>query len=164
LQADIEDQTPEEHKALLIRAIEEMPRNMASVMRMQYNMFVKSVVPPVFCECGYCCDMPTPAENICCMEDPCISKHHTFYNVCMRPDVMLMFVMFWGLKYNTNSTYSNRKMRYMAYKMFTTWQWGILNRREPVPACAVHRIRLQFPEPDGDYTGFKSGFNSDVDD
>ena len=51
-----------------------------------------------------------------------------------------------------------RLYRLAAYRLFTNWTYNFLgkaNRRE-VPACVVTAIRLQFPEPDNLYTGFKA--------
>ena len=52
--------------------------------------------------------------------------------------------------------FSHRKFRYTAYRQLVRWCWGFLGRhhRVPLPACAVARIRKEFPEDDGLYTGF----------
>jgi hypothetical protein len=49
-----------------------------------------------------------------------------------------------------------RRNRFVAYRQLVHWCWGWLGRRirVPLPACAVARIRKEFPAEDGVYTGF----------
>ena len=51
---------------------------------------------------------------------------------------------------------SFRKYRYTAYRQLVRWCWGFLGKyhRVPLPACAVARIRKEFPQDDARYTGF----------
>lgn len=47
--------------------------------------------------------------------------------------------------------------RHLAYRNFVRWCWGYLGRhiRVVIPSCAVTRIRQEFPENEGNYTGFQ---------
>ncbi|XP_059384748.1 P2X purinoceptor 7-like isoform X3 [Carassius carassius] len=49
------------------------------------------------------------------------------------------------------------RFRYLAYRSFVSWCWGYLGRsvRVVIPSCVVNRIRLQFPDPAGQYVGFR---------
>ena len=51
-----------------------------------------------------------------------------------------------------------RSYRYAAYRQFTWWVHGRLgpNKRYPIPACATHAIRTQYPSPDNVYEGYQS--------
>ena len=55
--------------------------------------------------------------------------------------------------------YFYRTYRYAAYRQFTWWAHNRVGRhiRRVIPACVVKKIREEFPEPDQNYTGFKSG-------
>ncbi|KAJ8353476.1 hypothetical protein SKAU_G00210430 [Synaphobranchus kaupii] len=46
--------------------------------------------------------------------------------------------------------------RHMAYRNVVRWCWGHLGQqiRVVIPSCAVTRIRTEFPEESGTYTGF----------
>jgi len=52
---------------------------------------------------------------------------------------------------------SSRRFRYLAYRQFVAWCWGFLGRRIRVviPACVVLRIRAEYPDDEGHYTGFR---------
>ena len=50
----------------------------------------------------------------------------------------------------------NRSYRLAAYCQFTNWKYNFLTEEWFYVACVVTAIRLQFPEPDNLYTGFKA--------
>ena len=49
----------------------------------------------------------------------------------------------------------------MAHRNFTSWVDGRLGPgiRRVIPSCIMERIRKQFPDEDGVYTGFIQGDN-----
>lgn len=51
----------------------------------------------------------------------------------------------------------SRRLRYLAYRQFVRWCWGLLGRkiRVVIPACVVLRIRATYPDDEGFYTGFR---------
>ena len=50
-----------------------------------------------------------------------------------------------------------RRLRFIAYRSLVSWCWGSLGARVRVviPACAVTRIRHQWPNAEGQYVGFR---------
>ena len=55
--------------------------------------------------------------------------------------------------------------RYAAYRQYIWWVYGRLERkrRKIIPACVVLAIRKQFPEADGNHTGFKDPSITELD-
>lgn len=55
--------------------------------------------------------------------------------------------------------------RYAAYRQYIWWVYGRLGRkrRKVIPASVVLAIRKQFPEADGNYTGFKDTSITELD-
>ena len=53
----------------------------------------------------------------------------------------------------------NRAYRLNAYRNFICWVYGKLGRgnRKVVPSCFVNSIHKEFPDPNGNYTGFLEG-------
>ena len=54
---------------------------------------------------------------------------------------------------------------YGAYRQYIWWVYGRLGRkrRKVIPACVVLAIQKQFPEADGNYTGFKDPSITELD-
>ena len=63
---------------------------------------------------------------------------------------------------NTHSTASNSQKRYYAYCAFAALKWGYLGKdnRRRIPECVQSAVQVAFPDPNGNYVGFK---NSKVD-
>ena len=53
----------------------------------------------------------------------------------------------------------DRAYRLNAYRNFTCWVHGKLGKgnRKIIPSCVVTCIRKEFPDPNGNYTGFLDG-------
>lgn len=49
------------------------------------------------------------------------------------------------------------RYRYCAHRNFVSWCWGYLGQKVRVvlPSCVVLRIRQEFPDNEGQYTGFR---------
>uniref|UniRef100_A0A671VER7 P2X purinoreceptor 7 intracellular domain-containing protein n=1 Tax=Sparus aurata TaxID=8175 RepID=A0A671VER7_SPAAU len=104
-----------------------------------------------WCSCGHCSNL-SPRENVCCKCEQiggaaCVTVHPGFEPVALNPYVLLTHNIF-----ILHSCY-----RHLAYRNFVRWCWGYLGRhiRVGIPSCAVTRIRQEFPENEGNYTGFQ---------
>ena len=57
--------------------------------------------------------------------------------------------------------------RLTAYRKFVSWMFrGVMlgkGKRVVIPACVVRKIGFTFPEPNGQYTGFQTAFDSTQD-
>ena len=58
----------------------------------------------------------------------------------------------------------NRERRKSMYRMFTYLKYGHLGRgvRIPIPECVLTKIKEIYPDPDGEYMGFKESEASEV--
>lgn len=55
--------------------------------------------------------------------------------------------------------------RYAAYRQYVWWIYKRLGRkkRKVIPSCVVSAIRKEFPEADGNYTGFRDPSINEID-
>lgn len=120
-----------------------------------------------WCDCNYCIHMPTPNERRCCKRThivdqkcdrlPCITHHEGFQANCLNIHVLEAsyydYVIDHGQREEDQPIHE--LYRYLAYRRFTRWIYGLLpNRcRKVIPACAVKAIRERFPSEE--YCGFK---------
>ena len=51
----------------------------------------------------------------------------------------------------------SRKYRHVSYRQVVRWCWGFLGRHNRVrlPSCIINKTRITYPDPDGNYKGFK---------
>ncbi|XP_057299215.1 P2X purinoceptor 7-like [Hydractinia symbiolongicarpus] len=125
-----------------------------------------------WCRCGKCERMPTEKVCVCCVEidaikyfnlddQECITQHPHFNYIVLLKDVLWTALV--GL-YDRESRglperdhVPNRTYRHGAYRQFCSFIHNKLRRgvRRVIPACAVCKIREEYPSVDGRYTGFK---------
>lgn len=113
---------------------------------------------PPFCVCGFCREMPTDKERLCCKERRlCHSKTTVFQNICLDSDNIETVIRSLADTYVFTATYDNRAMRHAAYRQYVMWIHGHLGKghRKVIPSCCVWEIRKHYPSPNGQYTGFK---------
>ena len=42
---------------------------------------------PSWCKCGYCREMPTEQERVCCKSRPCFTQQDGFYDIALNRQV-----------------------------------------------------------------------------
>lgn len=111
-----------------------------------------------FCVCGFCQEMPTDKERVCCKERRlCQSNKLAFQNICLDSDNLGTAIRSLADTYVFTPTYDNRAMRHAAYRQYVMWIHGHLGKgnRKVIPSCCVWKIRKHYPSPSGRYTGYK---------
>ncbi|KAK7091503.1 hypothetical protein V1264_009174 [Littorina saxatilis] len=122
-----------------------------------------------WCQCANCAGMGSIRECRCCQEIPemesltvstgvgCITDHPGFRSVCLDHYVLETCYHWYNQQYGRAIQDANERYRCVAYRMLVQWVWKWLGRdiRVTLPACAVARIREQFPSADGQYVGYR---------
>ncbi|XP_038661084.1 uncharacterized protein LOC119970480 isoform X1 [Scyliorhinus canicula] len=140
---------------LIIDLLQDAPSN--------YYPHGPSTEVPNWCVCGFCWEMPTDIEKVCCgkTEQYCISKSCAMANLCLNEAVLHLMLIYrnelFGLHSLPAENY-NRELRHAAYRQYIMWQHGCLgdNNKRIIPSCCVWIIRTTFPDPDGEYSGFQA--------
>lgn len=119
---------------------------------------------PSWCKCSRCTQMPTEEEQVCCRTKvgPCIlvTAASDIRTVVLDRRVLAAAVNcrndLFALRDDINS---HRTLRHTAYRQYVLWKFGRLGagNRVVIPSCVVTKIRNNYPEPSGIYTGFRSG-------
>ncbi|XP_074626925.1 P2X purinoceptor 7-like [Acropora palmata] len=97
----------------------------------------------------------------------CITDHEEFSVVCLTRAVFRTAIV--GFHYLNRSPVpspmQNRNYRYAAYRQYVWWIYKRLGRkkRKVIPSCVVSAIRKEFPEADGNYTGFRDPSINEID-
>ncbi|XP_043919556.1 uncharacterized protein LOC122795043 [Protopterus annectens] len=116
-------------------------------------------IPPPWCVCRCCRDMPTSIERVCCGNEPhnCLSHIPDMNVVVLHQTVLAVADTYrraiFGIPVDADE---NRRCRHSAYRQFTVWRYGRLGSRvrQVIPSCCVWRIRECYPDALGQYTGF----------
>ena len=113
--------------------------------------------PLPWCKCGRCRPMPTPRENVCCKQRPCISTVEVFSTNVLNTDVLSIAIVGRSDDFADTVEYSPAAYRKTAYRQWIMWQHGYLGRhhRQVIPSCVVWAVRDVYPAPGGVYLGFK---------
>ena len=133
-----------------------------------------------WCGCGNCSDMPTSLEKKFCLQETltmtnfqdenfipgehCVLNSSLLVNhvldatnieIAWMYDQQLKGVRGDGLLCKANMT--ARNYRHWAYRQYIRFIYSRLGRfvRKVIPACVVAHIRYTWPEPNGNYVGFK---------
>ena len=113
---------------------------------------------PEWCKCRVCVPMPSEEENVCCKRVTCITSYTSFANICLDRDILEVCIKARCDIRADEFNFSMESFRKAGYRQFALWRYGKLGRgnRKVIPACAVRRIRTQYPAPDGRYMGFRA--------
>ncbi|XP_043943306.1 uncharacterized protein LOC122815120 [Protopterus annectens] len=165
LQAKIQGLSEEELRQLCTMIAERNPELLWEILEEQQerrniaNVEHHSKVPPSWCVCHCCRNMPTAIESVCCGKAPmnCLSFVSEMSEVVLHKTVLHVADRYrrtlFGLPVDTDE---NHRYRHCAYRQFTVWHYGRIGSRAPViPSCCVWRIRDCYPDALGQYTGFQ---------
>ena len=110
-----------------------------------------------WCKCGRCRPMPTPQENVCCKQRPCITTVDIFRTNVLNTDVLSIAIVGRSDDFADIAEYSPTSYRKTAYRQWIMWQHRYLGRhnRRVIPSCVVWAVQNTYPAPDGVYLGFK---------
>ncbi|KAI7810814.1 putative P2X purinoceptor 7-like [Triplophysa rosa] len=116
--------------------------------------------------------MPSEVENVCCLEVQkvvrrmnqvsgplkCVTHHPGFQTICLNPYTLQNINNIYMADYGpVRRRTEEERYRFLAHQSFVSWCWGFLGRevRVVLPSCAVLRIQQEFPDPDGQFVGFR---------
>uniref|UniRef100_A0A671XVP7 P2X purinoreceptor 7 intracellular domain-containing protein n=1 Tax=Sparus aurata TaxID=8175 RepID=A0A671XVP7_SPAAU len=88
----------------------------------------------------------------------CVTVHPGFEPVALNPYcVQAVYGTYLQLFGQMEEPVLHSCYRHLAYRNFVRCCWGYLGRhiRVGIPSCAVTRIRQEFPENEGNYSGFQ---------
>ena len=126
-----------------------------------------------WCKCGECNIEKREIDCLCCQEVDalnskfdrenmsCVIKSIEFETLCINKLVLEKVLT--GLHESRGDhmekTWSNRSLRYAAYKQFIWWVFKSLGKgnRRVIPSCTLWRIRKLYPEPNKEYNLYSEG-------
>lgn len=114
---------------------------------------------PGFCQCGNCTVHPNARMNFCCSQRPCVSRLQTFSDLCLNfATIAITGILNYATTMKDIPDFSPNIWRNQSYRFYTLWQHAKLPRqvRRCPPSCVVSTIRNQFPQTEGEYTGYES--------
>lgn len=111
-----------------------------------------------WCVCVHCRDMATDIEKVCCRQTPehCISE--MAYMAYYILDEGVLARRAWNDIFAINDHQEpGEEQRQSAYRQSVLWRHGHLGigNRVVIPSCCVWKIRDSFPDPRGQYTGYR---------
>nr|XP_022311470.1 P2X purinoceptor 7-like [Crassostrea virginica] len=155
--------SPEEMRDTLGRVVHDNPEYLFDILRERdpHPPENSGNSRPSWCICTFCREMPTQAERLCCgkSQGNCISRLPDF-RVLMLDEAVLALARLYrqDILAMPEDEDRNRANRHTAYRQFVLWHHGRLGAgdRRVIPSCCVWRIREKFPDPFGQYIGFKT--------
>ncbi|XP_043919203.1 P2X purinoceptor 7-like isoform X3 [Protopterus annectens] len=164
LQTIVDSLSQDQMRHLFTLIAERTPSMLREILVEQHMFNVENTqrpvqIPPPWCVCRCCRDMPTSIERVCCGNGPnhCLS-HISDMNVVVLHQTVLAVAdtyrrAIFGIPVDADE---NRRCRHSAYRQFTVWRYGRLGSRvrRVIPSCCVWRIRERYPDALGQYTGF----------
>ncbi|XP_056624287.1 uncharacterized protein LOC130437126 isoform X1 [Triplophysa dalaica] len=125
-----------------------------------------------WCKCENCNKMSSEVENVCCLEIQkvvrrmnqvsgplkCVTHHPGFQIICLNPYTLQNMNNIYMADYGpVRRRTEEERFRFIAHQSFVSWCWGFLGRevRVALPSCVVLRIKQEFPDPDGQFVGFR---------
>lgn len=157
-------------------------KNKREALEKDQQALIESRSKPVdqWCKCDNCFALLNPVENVCCHDDEscnerlnenvtCITMHDGFQATAMNEHVLsmsrgnllqLVVDPEKRAKLRSNAPDSHRHLSYVNFRSWVSYGRRLgKGNRVVTPACVVRKIREQWPEPSGDYTGFRPSQN-----
>ena len=113
-----------------------------------------------WCICGKCHREDDPEDRLCCKNNRRNHESPIFEHIVLNEHTLEVALINNADWLNLPRVFTNAKMRNTAYRQYILWYYGKLgykNRRR-IPSCIKWAIRQRYPEPDGNYTGYKEAY------
>ena len=112
---------------------------------------------PNWCKCRHCQPMSQEIENKCCGLRKCITTSRRFQKLCLDPEVLDLCIRNRGDIRNDREDTSTSSFHKAAYQQLILEKNGYLGKGncKVAQACAVIRVRRQYPSATGTYMGFR---------
>ncbi|XP_064210286.1 P2X purinoceptor 7 [Anguilla rostrata] len=115
---------------------------------------------PAWCLCGHCAPRPAPQEQLCCRQSqgPCITTSAAFPRLVLSRPVLESTLLYREPLTDLLKGDSTRPLRHCAYHLYIDWRFGGAqgDACPVIPSCCVQRIRSQYPNQDGRYSGLQA--------
>jgi hypothetical protein len=87
----------------------------------------------------------------------CICLHEDFLKLLDPFVLQINLKIIWscGVYETETKEASNNNLRYSAYRSLNAWLGNKkMGGRKPLPSCVTSYVKLKYPDPEGQYTGF----------
>lgn len=111
---------------------------------------------PAWCQCGCCRPSDILQEQLCCRSGKgrCITSSPLFSTLVVGRSVLETALFY----VDPLAELGEAQLRHWAYAQFIRWRFGDSTPRDAIPvipSCCVWRIRAEYPNPDGKYSGLR---------
>uniref|UniRef100_A0A672S432 P2X purinoceptor n=1 Tax=Sinocyclocheilus grahami TaxID=75366 RepID=A0A672S432_SINGR len=112
---------------------------------------------PAWCQCGCCRPSDSLQEQLCCRsrKGRCITSSPLFSTLVVSRSVLETALFYVDPLAELRE---EAQLRHGAYAQFIRWRFGDSTPRDAVPvipSCCIWRIRVEYPSPDGKYSGLR---------
>lgn len=116
--------------------------------------------PPSWCKCGKCHEEEDPQDRLCCNNHARNHENAVFERIVLDEHTIEVALMNNADWLNLPRIFTAAKMRNTAYRQYILWFWGKLGykNRKRIPSCIKWQIRDRYPEPDGNYQGYREAY------
>ncbi|KAK7146172.1 hypothetical protein R3I93_013804 [Phoxinus phoxinus] len=111
---------------------------------------------PAWCQCGCCRLSDILQEQLCCRSGKgrCITSSPLFSTLVVSRSVLETALFY----VDPLAELQEEALRHGAYVQFIRWRFGDSTPRDAIPvipSCCIWRIRAEYPNPDGKYSGLR---------
>ncbi|XP_013870076.1 P2X purinoceptor 7 [Austrofundulus limnaeus] len=113
---------------------------------------------PAWCKCDCCSASSLPQEELCCRrsEGVCITSSPLFQQLVLRRSLLEAVLLYRDPLGPPAGGVQTAALRHCAYRLYISWRFGVppADTHPVIPSCSVWRIRKDYPNPGGEYSGF----------